>query len=281
MTVIDQRAAHIEAARNEGTRYKVTERRVLRAEWFKFWTLRSSWITLAVAAVVMLGFGWIASASYSPGQTQSVGGPPGSSTVTDVVGLALSGTNLALLAIGVLGVLFGASEYSTGLIKATLAAVPKRWPVLAAKAAVIGTVSLVAATAGAFLAFLVGATAVDDSIALTLGDSGVVRSLLGAGVYLALVGVLSVGLGMLLRSVASSVAVLIGTFLLLPNLIGLLPDSLNDAISSYLPSNAGSSMMSLTTGSGSLSPSAGFAVMVGWVVLVLGAAAYQLRRRDA
>jgi hypothetical protein len=258
--------------------YRVTQRRVLRSEWSKLWSLRSTWITVALGSVVLLAIGLIASSTFTPGQTQA---GPGPAIPTDAVGLALSGTNLALLVIGVLGVMFAAGEYTTGLIKATLSAVPGRLPVLAAKALVVGAVSLAAATVGAFLAFLLGGSVVPDSIALTLGDHGVVRSLLGAGLYLGLVGVLGVGLGVLLRSVAGGVAVLVGAFLLLPGLTGLLPDSWNDAIGPYLPSNAGDSMMSLTTGDGSLSPGAGLTAMVVWVVFVVGAAAYRLRRSDA
>lgn len=257
--------------------YRVTQRRVLRSEWSKLWSLRSSWITVALAGVVLLAFGLIASITFTPGQTQDGPGQGAS----DAVGLALSGTNLALLVIGALGVMFAAGEYTTGLIKATLSTVPRRLPVLVAKSLAVGVVSLVAATVGAFLAFLLGGSAVTDSVALTLGDDGVVRSLLGAGLYLGLVGVLGVGLGVLLRSVAGGITVLVGAFLLVPGLTGLLPASWNDAIGPYLPSNAGNSMMSLTTGDGSLSPGTGLTVLVVWVVLVMAAAAYRLRRSDA
>jgi ABC-type transport system involved in multi-copper enzyme maturation permease subunit len=200
---------------------------------------------------------------------------------SDALGAALSGANLALLVIGILGILVGGSEYTTGLIKNTLAAVPRRWPVVVAKAAVVGGISFVAATVGSLAAFLIGGTAIDDAYRLALGDGGVVRGLLGAGAFLGMVGAIGVGLGMLLRNVAASVAALVSGFLIIPTLIGLLPASFSDAIGPYLPSNAGSSMMTITTGDGTLSPAAGFAVMAAWTAAALGAASYKLIRRDA
>lgn len=262
--------------------YKVTGPRVLRSEWAKFWSLRSSWITLGVCLVLLVALGAIASATYSPGTAGS--GPPsgpGSGT-QDAVSLALLGVTFASLAVGVLGVLLSAGEYSTGMIRSTLAAVPRRLPVLWAKAAVIGPLALVLGTVGALAAFQLGTLALHgEKIALTLGDDGVLRSLAGAGVYLGLVAVLGVALGMLLRSSAGAIAVLVGVLLILPGLASLLPDSVYDHINPYFPSNAGSAVYALHQSSGALSPGAGLAVFAGWVALTLGAAAFRLRKRDA
>src|SRR5579862_9102155 len=109
--------------------YRVTGRRVVRSEWAKFWSLRSSAITLGVAVVFLVGIGAIAAALYSPS------GPLGSADLRSgpALTLALSGTNLAALAIGALGVLVSAGEYSTGMVRSTFAAVPTRLPVLWAK----------------------------------------------------------------------------------------------------------------------------------------------------
>ncbi|MFG2131941.1 ABC transporter permease [Streptomyces sp. NPDC048751] len=265
------------------TNYKVTGIRVLRSEWAKFWSLRSSWITLGVAVFLLVLFGAIASYTYSP-DAAATGGPPGpgSSGDSDAVSLALTGVSFAQLAVGVLGVLLSAGEYSTGMIRSTLAAVPRRLPVLWSKAAVIGPIALVLTTVGALAAFLLGVPGLDgEKIALGLGDDGVLRGLAGAGVYLGLVAVFGVALGVLLRSSAGAIAALVGVLLILPGLASLLPDSLYDSINPYFPSNAGSAVYALHQSSDALSPGAGLAVFAGWVALALAGAAYRLVKTDA
>jgi ABC-2 type transport system permease protein len=257
--------------------YRLTARGVLVGEWTKFWSLRSTWITLAVSAVLLVAIGVIASTSFEPGATDGPGEGAG-----DAVGLALSGSTFAALAVGVLGVLLAAGEYTTGMIRSTLVAVPARLPVLWSKALIGGGIAFVLMAAGAVLAFVLGSPLMHDSLPeLGLGDDGVLRSLLGAGFYLGLVTVLGVGLGMLVRSSAGGIAILAGSLLIIPGLAMLLPDGVADAISPYLPSNAGSAVMSLTTTDGSLGPWAGLAVFGAYVIAILGAAAYRLTKSDA
>ncbi|MGX1480557.1 UNVERIFIED_CONTAM: ABC-2 type transport system permease protein [Streptomyces canus] len=262
------------------TAYKVTGLRVLRSEWAKFWSLRSSWITLGAAAFLLVLFGTIASYTYSPGT--ATGGPPGGASVdSTAVSLALTGVTFASLAVGVLGVLLSAGEYSTGMIRSTLTAVPRRLPVLWSKAAVIGPIALVLTSIGALAAFLLGTPGLDgEKNALSLGDDGVLRSLAGAGVYLGLVAVFGVALGVLIRSSAGAIAALVGILLILPGLASLLPDSLYDSINPYFPSNAGSAIYALHESSGSLSPGTGLAIFAGWVALTLAGAAYRLVKND-
>ncbi|MEW2400840.1 ABC transporter permease [Streptomyces sp. NPDC046862] len=266
------------------TKYKVTGPRVLRAEWAKFWSLRSTWITLGVAVFLLVLFGAIASYTYSP-DAVAAGGPPGpgsGSGDSDAVSLALTGVSFAQLAIGVLGVLLAAGEYTTGMIRSTLAAVPRRLPVLWSKAAVIGPIAVVLTTIGALAAFQLGVPGLDgEKIALSLSDDGVLRSLAGAGVYLGLVAVFGVALGMLIRSSAGAIAALVGILLILPGLASLLPDSWYDTLSPYFPSNAGSAVYALHQSSDALSPGAGLAVFAGWVALALAGAAFRLVRTDA
>jgi hypothetical protein len=198
------------------------------------------------------------------------------------VSLSLFGTNFAQLALGVLGGLVTAGEYSTGMIRSTLAAVPRRLPVLWSKATVFGIVALVAGTVGALVTFLFASGIVSGTdAAMSFSDAGVVRSLLGAGLYLGLVGVIGAALGALLRSVAGGISVLVGALMLIPGLISLLPSSWQDNISPYLPSNAGESMFALTHDATTLSPAAGLLVFLGWTVLALAGAAYRLVRSDA
>ncbi|MDT7841867.1 ABC transporter permease [Streptomyces justiciae] len=255
--------------------YKVTGRRVLRSEWAKLWSLRSTWITLTLGLLFLLVFGLLISWQFNAGNLD------GDFATSKAVDLSLFGVPFAQLALGVLGVLVMAGEYSTGMIRSTLAAVPRRLPVLWSKAGLYGLVATLVGTAGALVAFLVGNQFVSGtSAAQSLSDAGVARSLLGAGLYLGLIGVISVGLGALLRSVAGGISVLVGVFLLAPGLTSLLPSSWQDNISPYLPSNAGESMYALTHDSSTLSPGAGLAVFLGWTVLTLAGAAYRLRRND-
>jgi len=258
--------------------YRVTGGRVVRSEWSKFWSLRSSWITLGVAVLFLVMIGVIAAALYTP--DGPLGGKDAASGAA--LTLALAGTNLAALAVGALGVLLSAGEYSTGMVRSTFAAVPGRLPVLWAKCAVYGPIAFVTSTLGALLSFLLGSAALHgEKIALSLGDAGVFRCLLGAGVYLGLVGVYGVTVGLLVRNNAGGIAILAGVVLVLPGLTGLLPSSLGDTVSRYLPSNAGQSVMTLHASSDSLvSPGAGLTALLVWAVLLLAGAACRLRRND-
>jgi ABC-2 type transport system permease protein len=262
--------------------YRVTGWRVLRSEWAKFWSLRSTWITLAISLLLLVALGLVGAAHYSPKLASQQAGHHLFSGGSNAVAIALSGMTLAQIAVGVLGVLFAAGEYSTGMIRSTLVAVPRRLPVLWSKAAVFGLVALVVATAGAFVSFLVGEHFLaGQKIALTLSSAGVIRSLAGAGAYLALVAVMGVALGALIRSVAGGIAALIGLLLLLPLVADLLPASWADTISPYLLGNAGDAIFALTRSSNTLSPGAGLAVFAGEVALLLGLAAWRLMRTDA
>jgi ABC-2 type transport system permease protein len=195
--------------------------------------------------------------------------------------MSVFGVVFAQLALGVLGVLVTAGEYSTGMIRSTLAAVPKRLPVLWSKAGLYGLISLGVGTVAVGATFLINSGILSGThAAQSLGTEGVLRSLLGAGVYLGLVGVIGAALGSVLRSVAGGIAVLVGGFLLLPTMIMLLPSSIQDAIGPYLPSSAGEAMYSLHQGTSTLSPAAGFGVLLAWTAAALGTAAYRLKRKD-
>ncbi|MEU0546246.1 ABC transporter permease [Micromonospora sp. NPDC005979] len=248
---------------------KITPGGVVAAEWTKFSSLRSTWITTGISVFLLIAFGMIASASFSGDNMSSVG-------------LVLSGSVLAALAVGVLGALLGASEYTTGMIRATLAAVPRRLPVLWSKSLVAGSAAFVTMTAGAFAAFAAGTAVLNDNVdALGLDDDGVLRALVGAGLYLGLVAVLGVALGMLVRSSAGAIAILAGLLLIVPGLVALLPNSISEAIAPYLPSSAGDAMMALNQADGTLAPWAGLVVFAGYVAVTLAAAAYRLKTTDA
>jgi hypothetical protein len=279
-TAVETRTPSAPVARTR-PHYRVTGPRVVRSEWAKFWTLRSTWITLGLGAVALVGFGAIAAARYRSmtGSGQQMDPDFADSTA---VSLTLFGVMFAQLALAVLGVLFSAGEHTTGMIRSTLAAVPKRLPVLWSKALVQGIVALVVGAVGVFAGYLIANAIVSGTRAeLALSASGVVRSLLGAALYLGLVAVLGVALGALLRSVAGGISVLVVVLMLAPGLLSLLPSSWRSDVTPYLPSNAGEAIYSLHQTTGLLSPGKGLAVLVGWVLLALAGAAYRLARTDA
>lgn len=262
-------------------RLKVTMPRVITSEWIKFWSLRSTWITLAAAVVVFVGIGLLASSIGMDGGAGAGPGAPGPGQAIDPTSLSLAGTTFAQLILGTLGVLLTATEYSTGMIRSTLAAVPKRLPVLFAKAGVFVTAVLAVSMVASFAAFL-GGQAILGSDGVSLSDPGVLRAVVGTAVYLTGAGVLGLALGALLRSTAAAITSVFGLLFVLPGIAGLLlPDSWSDAITAYLPSNAGSAFTAITQGADQLSPWAGLAVFVGYLVVATGAAARRLATADA
>ncbi|MFD9685070.1 ABC transporter permease [Kitasatospora sp. NPDC059088] len=280
-TIAPSQTAVPAGQRPAGPAYKVTAARVLRSEWAKLWSLRSTWITLGLALLFLVAFGLIAAFQF---KSRLTSGRPMDRDFADAGALSLSlfGTNFAQLALGVLGVLVAAGEYSTGMIRSTLAAVPRRLPVLWSKAAVYGVIALVLGTVGVFATFTADSGILSGTrAAMTLSDTGVVRGLLGAGLYLGLVGVIGVALGALLRSVAGGIAVLVASLMLIPGLTSLLPTDWQGHISPYLPSHAGEAMFALHHDSTTLSPTAGLLVFLGWTVLALAGAAVRLVRSDA
>jgi ABC-type transport system involved in multi-copper enzyme maturation permease subunit len=263
------------------TQQKVTGPRVLRSEWAKLWSLRSTWITLGLGLLFLLAFGTIAAFRY---RSMLDSGRPMDPDFADATAysLALFGVPFSLIALGVLGVLTASGEYSTGMIRSTLAAVPRRLPVLWSKAAVYGVLAFVTGAAGALAGFLISNGVLSGAaISMSLSDGGVLRGLLGVGVYLGLAGVIGVALGTLLRSTAGGISALVGAFLLVPGLMSLLPASWQAHLTPYLPSNAGESIYSLHHVGGTLSTGAGLLVLLGWTALALGGAAYRLMRSDA
>jgi hypothetical protein len=259
--------------------HPVTLRRAITSEWIKLRSLRSTKITLAVAFVLMAGVGiLIGVIAMGQWSTMSAGDKAG----FNAVDTALRGHLVAQLAVGVLGVLMVTGEYATGMIRATLTAVPKRVPVLWAKSIVFGAVTLVTMTIASFIAFFATqAVLTSHHLQVTLSAPGVLRAVLGSGLYLTVVGLMSVGLGTLLRNTAAAISTVFGMLFLLPALVDLLPSSVNAHILPYLPSRAGESLLTVAHQAGSLSPWTGFAVLCGYAAAALAGGVYVLKRRDA
>lgn len=261
-----------------------TALRVLRSEWIKMRTLRSTWITAASILILIVGFGVIAAmvagGDIATDGTQAPAAGPGD---TGPLSTVLVGANLAVLVVAVLGSIAGAREFGTGMIRTTLSAVPKRLPVLWAKLVAFTAVILPVVAIGVVVAFFVGTGVLDGSGAdsVSWGDDNVARSVLGTAYYITGIGIIGLAIGVLLRSTAAAIGVVIGAVLFLPSLASaLLPDSW-DAVLSYLPSNAVTAFTSTATDGSTLSPGMGLLVFSAWIVLAVAGAAVALVRRDA
>jgi len=257
-------------------RLKVTQARIVRSEWIKFWSLRSTGITLATAVALLIGIGLIAAATAG---AATANGAPGEIEL-GTVEASLAGLTFAQLAFGTLGVLFMASEYSTGMIRSSLTAVPKRLPVLWGKIAVFAAVTFVIGLAASAIAFAGGQALIGDGGA-TWSDPGVTRAVIGSAVVLAGSGVLGLGLGALLRSTPAAISTLFGTMFLLTGVARLLLPESRDDIVQYLPASAASAFTSVTPSAEALAPWTGLGIFAAYVVAVVVAGAWRLKRSDA
>lgn len=195
----------------------------------------------------------------------------------DPTSASLAGYTIAQLIVGVLVV---TGEYGTGMVRASLAAVPKRLPVIWAKLAVFAGITFVITTVASFLAFFIGQAILNTQGAgTTIGAPGALRAVVGMGLYLTGIGLLGVGLGWIIRYTAGAVATVLGLLLVLPGIVEALPASWGEKIAPYLPSVAGHEVALVHPGM--LGAWAGFGVLVGYVAVVTAIGAYLLKQRDA
>lgn len=270
----------------------VTMSRVIYSEWIKFRSLRSTWISFAAALLAAIGLGILVSAlraSHFVGDEgfNGLSGPINSHIARtqfgfDATQVSLHGLLLAQLAVGVLGVLMITGEYGTGMIRASLTSVPRRTPVLAAKALVFGVTTFVVATFASLVAFLGGQAAMrSHHIGVSLSSPGAARAVIGGGLFLTLVGLLALGCGFAVRNTGGAIATLFGLILVLPLLAQALPNSWQHHLDRYLPLNAGLSLMSTVQQSDSLRPLAAGLVFAAWAAAALAVGLAVLRRLDA
>jgi len=257
--------------------------RVVRSEWIKFRTLRSTIWTLAITLVLMVGivtlFSWILS-----NQDIKRGGP------TSIDAFTIAGS-MASIAVVVLGVLVITGEYSTGMIRSTLAAVPRRLPALWAKALVLEVSILVVSVVAEVISLGVMQLFVGSKgLAPDLGNSETVRILVGVPLYLAGIALLAFAIGALLRHSAGALATVLGLLLVIENLF-MIPWKPLQLTSPFLPGTAGAKLLmsqaqldAMTQGShvgAVLSPWQGYGVLLAWGAVLLTVAAVLLRRRNA
>jgi ABC-2 type transport system permease protein len=252
---------------------------VLRSEWVKLRSVRSTFWALTVTVVLGVVLGAVISAATAHGYPRFSVSEKQS---WDPTGISQAGVAIASLAIVVLGVLCISSEYSSGMIRTSLIAVPKRGRVLAAKALVFAVVTFVVGEVTCFAAFFVGQALITGHAPhAALGDPGVARAVMGGGLYLAALAVLSVAAGTLLRHPAAAISAMVGVLFVLPAIAQALPDSWRNPVTEFWPTQAGGQLTSVHPAAHSLQPWPGFGVMCLFVAIVYAIAWTLLDRRDA
>lgn len=247
-----------------------------RSEWTKLRSVRSTYWTAAVAVLAAIAAGPLICARLAwlltHGQAQ-----PGDFDPTTT---SLDGFYLAQLAAGALGVLVISSEFGTGMIRATLTAVPQRAAVLACKAAVFTSATLAAGEIMAFTAFALGQALLRRADAgVSLSAPGELRAVAGAGLYLAAVGLLGFALGTLIRHTAGALSAFFAVLFAPSIVVDVLPTTWHNAIN-YMPANAGSQIFAVARADGALPPWTGLGILCIYIALLLLAAVTLMQRRD-
>lgn len=253
---------------------------VLSSEWIKLTSVRSTVWTLVITALAGVGIGaLVTSAQAARFSTRSLA----TRLAFDPTRSSLSGMLFAQLAIGILGVLIVSAEYSTGTIRATFAAVPRRPMVLVAKVALFAAVAFVVGEIVSFVAFLLGQHILSGKTpTASLSDPTVLRAVISAGLYLTALGLLALGLATIIRYTTAAISTFVGLFFILPILADVLPTSFSSDVNRFLPADIGTRMMSANYhGADSFGPWLSFALLGGYVVAVLIAGGILLVRRDA
>lgn len=260
-----------------GTR--VTLPHVLHSEWTKLWSLRSTRWSLFVACLAMAGLGPLV-AAITMGHWNQLA--PGQRIGFNAIDRSLIGYHIAQLAVAVLGVMVITGEYTTGQIRSSLMAVPKRLPVLWAKLLVFAAVVFVLMLVTGLISFFASqAIFTQHHVNQTLSSPHALRVLVGTLLFVTVTGMLCTALGTIIRSTAGSISTYVGVMFVLPILTDILPQSTSNAINPYMPSTAGMGVAMAFPDAHTFSPWGGFALYCGYTAALIAIAAYLLMRRDA
>jgi len=250
--------------------------RVVRSEWTKLRTVRSTMWTLLATLIVCIGLPVLISFAIV-GQPRNNPGPD-----FDAAGFSLFGVFLGQLIVGALGVLVISAEYSTGTIRATLTATPQRIVVFVAKVLTFAVVIAVVSFITTFTAFfLVQAVLGTHNLGVSLGQGTSLRMVIGGALYLTIVGILGLGIGAILRHSAAGISTVLALLFVLPILAAFLPQSWQEHVVKYLPGQAGQAIFQRHADAVTLAPWTGLALFFGYAVLALVIGATLLVRRDA
>ncbi len=258
---------------------EVTLRSAVRAEWIKFRSVRSTIVGVATTFVLTIGLGAVI--CFAVRSRWSSAGPLRQATF-DPVTTSLGGTLFAQFAVGVIGALFITSEYSSGAIRSTLAAVPARGALVAAKLVVLVSSIFLVAQIACFGAFSLGQSIFSGVVpTASLSTGPVLLSVFLGGVYLTALTTLGFALGLILRHSAACISVFTSLLLILPIVTFLLPQSWQNAFAKFEPSTLGQSMMTPTAPANSLSAGPATLLLFVYVAFALGLGVTMLKRRDA
>jgi len=256
-----------------------TLRRAMTSEWIKMKSVRSTQWTIALFVTMTVGIAALISIAVSNEWSRMTAEDKAGFDPTDA---SLQGLVLAQLVIGVLGVLAVTAEYSSGTIRATLAAVPRRLRALSAKALVFTAVAAVTSLVTCFAAFfLSGALMHSTGAAASLSDPGAVRSIVGASFYLVCVGLIALGIGTVVRSTAAAITTMVGVVFVLPLIGQLLPHSWSEPVMKWLPMSMGQSLASVTRDPQTFAPGMAAVMIAAYAAVALAAGGFFLVRRDA
>jgi ABC-2 type transport system permease protein len=255
-------------------------RSAARMEWLKLRSVRSTAWILLVFAAGMIGIAVLV-LSHANWATMS----PSDRASFDPTNAGFAGLALGQLAFGVLGVLIITSEFSSGMIRATFAAVPRRPLLLAAKAGVLGAVTLVAGEVLAFVSFAVGEAVLRSPAPhASLGQPGVLRAVLMAGAYPALIALTGLGLGAIIRHTAGAISAVVGVLFVLPLTLVPLGTSLQNSVGKFLPMIIAENSITAVKPEpavGNLPPAVGFGLLCLYAMAALAVGGWLLTRRDA
>ncbi|BAU86151.1 ABC transporter permease subunit [Streptomyces laurentii] len=253
---------------------------VLRSEWTKIRTVSSTVWTLASALVVTVAMGAALSALM---RSQFDHLDPIQRATFDPTFVSFSGMVLGQLAMVVFGVLVVGTEYSSGMIRTSLAAVPQRAAFLFSKITVAAVLALVVGLATGFLSFFLGQALLGDH-RTTLGADNVLRAVIGAGLYMGLIALFSMGVTTMLRSSMLSLGILVPFFFLISQILSAVPKA--KEVARYFPDQAGSKIMQVVPEAlggekAPYGPWGGLGIMVLWVLAALLGGYVVLKKRDA
>jgi ABC-type transport system involved in multi-copper enzyme maturation permease subunit len=256
---------------------------LLRAEWTKIRSVRSTLWSLCAFVVVAVGFSVLIAAVISHDWNTPGNHPNHLRLLTDPTEVIYgTGFGLGQLAICVLGVMVITTEYSTGAIRASLLAVPKRIPMLAAKSVVWVVLDLVVSAITVFAVFFLSTSILRSHVSITLSTPGVLKATIGGILYLVVLGLFSLAIGGLIRHTAAAILIVIGVVIVVPPLVSLIPGTIANHVHGYLPTIAGQLVAQTTQQPGDvLSGWQGFGVFCLWTVVLLAACGWLLVRRDA
>jgi ABC-2 type transport system permease protein len=256
---------------------------LLQAEWTKVRSVPSTVWSLLAFVVVAVGFSTLTAAVISHDWNTPGVHPNHARLVTNPTAVIFgAGLGLGQLAICVLGAIVITSEYSSGSIRASLLAVPNRIPMLAAKALVFTAIDFVVSAITVFAVFFVTTAILRSHISITLSQPGVTKAVIGAILYLTVLGLFALAVGGLIRHTAGSIGILVATVIVVPPLVSLIPGTIANHIHGYLPTVAGELIAQTSQQPGDvLSGWQGFGVFCLWTVVLLAACGWLLMRRDA